>query len=100
MYIKNATMFIPDNDPDVESMTFQMMGDEAKDKHLDRLYNMAGGLIPCNCCCEVAITKPSLRIYSHGDDEYRAIEFRALCPECYTSVNFVWDVSFFRDYTS
>lgn len=95
MYIKNATMFIPDNDPD--SMPFQMMGDEAEDDHLDRLYTMAGGLIPCDCGCEVAITKPSLRICCHGDDEYRAIEFRALCPECYTSVDFVWDASFFSD---
>lgn len=101
MYIKNATMFIPDNDPDLTP--FQTMGDEVKDDHLDRLYTMAGGLIPCDCGCEVAITKPSLRIVATAADakrwlgEYRAVEFRALCPECYTSVTFVWDASFFSD---
>lgn len=84
MYIKNSTIF-------------QKMVDEVEDDRLGRLYTMAGCLIPCDCGCEVAITKPTPRIFSHGDDEYRAVEFRALCPECYTSVNFVWDASFFAD---
>ena len=84
MYIKNETLF-------------QKMVDEVEDDRLGRLYTMAGCLISCDCGCEVAITKPSLRIFSHGDNEYRAVEFRALCPECYTSVDFVWDASFFCD---
>ena len=84
MYIKNTTLF-------------QKMVDEVEDDRLGRLYTMAGCLISCDCGCEVAITKPTLRIFSHGDNEYRAVEFRALCPECYTSVDFVWDASFFMD---
>ena len=84
MYIKNETLF-------------KKMVDEVEDDRLGRLYTMAGCLISCDCGCEVAITKPSLRMFSHRDDEYRAVEFRALCPECYTSVDFVWDASFFMD---
>ena len=84
MYIKNSTIF-------------QKMVDEVEDDRLGRLYTLAGSLIPCNCCCEVAITKPTPRICCSCDDEYRVIEFRALCPECYNSVTFVWDASFFKD---
>ena len=82
MYIKNETLF-------------QKMVDEVEDDRLGRLYTMAGDLIPCDCGCEVAVTKPSLRLCCHGNNEYRAVEFRALCTECYNSVNFVWDASFF-----
>lgn len=88
-------MFISDNDPDLKA--FQTMGDEAEDDLLDRLYDLTACLIPCKCCCEVAITKPTPR--SH-DDGFRAVEFRALCPECHTSVNFVLDASFFGDHTA
>ena len=84
MYIKNETLF-------------QKMGDEVEDDRLDLLYAMAGSLIPCHCGCEVAITKPSLHLCCHGDNEDRAVEVRALCTECYTSVNFVWDAAFFCD---
>ena len=84
MYIKNATIF-------------QKMVEDVEDDRLDRLYDMAGCLISCDCGCEVAITKPSLRICCHGDNEYRAVEFRALCTECYTSADFVMDASFFAD---
>ena len=84
MYIKNATIF-------------QKMVEEVEDDRLGRLYDMAGCLISCDCGCEVAITKPSLRIHCHGDDEVRAVVFRALCPECYTSADFVMDASFFAD---
>ena len=84
MYIKNETLF-------------QKMVDEVEDDRLGRLYTMAGCLISCDCGCEVAITKPTPRIFSHRDKEYRAVEFRALCPECYTSADFVLDASFFMD---
>ena len=84
MYIKNETLF-------------QKMVDEVEDDRLGRLYTMAGCLISCDCGCEVAITKPTPRIFSHRDDEYRAVEFRALCTECYNSVDFVLDASFFAD---
>ena len=80
MYIKNETLL-------------KKMGDEAKDDLLDRLYDTVACLIPCQCCCEMAITKPTPR----NLNDFRAVEFRALCPECYTSVNFVWDASFFAD---
>lgn len=84
MYIKNETIF-------------QKMVDEVEDDRLGRLYDMAASLIPCKCCCDVAITKPSPRIHCHGDDEVRAVVFRALCPECYTSADFVMDASFFAN---
>ena len=84
MYIKNSTIF-------------QKMVEDVEDDRLDRLYTMAEDLISCDCGCEVAITKPSLRICCHGNNEYRVVEFRALCTECYNSVNFVWDASFFAD---
>lgn len=84
MYIKNATIF-------------QKMVDEVEDDRLGRLYTMAGDLIPCDCGCEVAITKPSPRICCHGDNEVRAVVFRALCTECYTSADFVMDASIFED---
>lgn len=98
MYIKNATMFIPDNDPDLKPV--QTMGDEAEDDRLDRLYTTAACLIPCKCCCEVAITKPTPRICYNGDDEVRGVVFRALCPECHASADFVMDASFFGDHTA
>ena len=84
MYIKNATIF-------------QKMVEDVEDDRLDRLYDMAGCLISCDCGCEVAITKPSLRLCCHGNNEYRAVVFRALCTECYTSADFVLDASFFAD---
>lgn len=84
MYIKNETIF-------------QKMVDEVEDDRLDRLYTTAACLIPCKCCCDVAITKPTPRICCQGDDEVRAVVFRALCPECYTSADFVMDASFFKD---
>ena len=87
MYIKNETIF-------------QRMGDEAEDYRLDRLYTTAACLIPCKCCCEVAITKPTPRVCRHGDDEVRGVVFRALCPECYTSADFVLDASFFENHTA
>lgn len=99
MYIKNATMFIPDNDPDIDSEQDPELWMMSND-HIDRLYTMAEGLIPCDCCCEVAITRPSRRIYTHGEEQYRSIEFRAICTKCLTSTNFVWDETFFADYTS
>ena len=84
MYIKNSTIF-------------QKMVEEVEDDRLGRLYDMAGCLISCDCGCEVAITKPTPRICCQGDDEVRAVVFRALCPECYTSADFVMDASFFKD---
>lgn len=87
MYIKNETIF-------------QRMGDKAEDDRLDRLYTTAACLIPCKCCCEVAITKPAPRVCRHGDDEVRGVVFRALCPECYTSADFVLDASFFENHTA
>ena len=84
MYIKNETLF-------------KKMVEEVEDDRLGRLYTTAACLIPCKCCCEVAITKPTPRVCRHGDDEVRGVVFRALCPECYSSADFVMDASIFED---
>lgn len=65
----------------------------------DRLYSMAEGMIPCQCCAPVALTRPRKHAYFHGDEEYTAIVFRAICTNCYEMHSFVWSEEFYNDYT-